>query len=596
MISIAAGQAMDLDALRRWDSTVDAMARTGELVAMPSLDDRSVEGRSHEYLAQAIGGVPVYGGGISRQLDASGLTVSLFGTLHRDIDVDTAPAMSGTEVAALLEDIHGGDVLAGGQPSLGVLPLPDGSYALAYQVVMSDGYVYFADAHDGGPLHRSSVIREQSAVGVGAGSQGIRRKLSTTQAEGGFQAHDRLRPAELVTLDLGLDIQRFVRLLIEHFINDLPAGEATWTADDVADDADNDWDDPAVVDAHVYTGWTYDYLSARHGWEGIDGANGRAISIVNLPGPGAAFALPPLGPEGRGVALYGRSTHGADDESFTSLDVVAHELMHGVTHFSVSDRTGSPFGLLNLFPIGVRPGPKSFTTRDGTTYTCDTARFPGLVFTPDGLDEGLVPAWCVDGRFLLAYAGDGAIHEGYSDIFSESLGFYYEDEGTSADYQVGGDQKSGPIRSMSDPKSLRDGFYPDFYGDRYEFALTRDENGLWDYSGFVFVDGGYFGSLGPNGEGFGYGGDHWNSTILSHAFYLAVEGGAHGTTGMTVEGAGDDNRAEVERIFFRAMTDLMPAASSLPIAASVIRRSAADLDAGGAAQRAVDQALRAVGL
>ena len=89
---------------------------------------------------------------------------------------------------------------------------------------------------------------------------------------------------------------------------------------------------------------------------------------------------------------------------------------------------------------------------------------------------------------------------------------------------------------------------------------------------------------------------HWNSLILSHAFYLAIEGGTHRTSGMTVEGGGEENRAEMEAIFFRAMRDLMPAMASLPIAAAVIRQSAADLDPGGDAQRAVDQALRAVGL
>ena len=95
---------------------------------------------------------------------------------------------------------------------------------------------------------------------------------------------------------------------------------------------------------------------------------------------------------------------------------------------------------------------------------------------------------------------------------------------------------------------------------------------------------------------FGYGGDHWNSLILSHAFYLAVEGGTHRSSGMTVEGVGGANRAEIERIFFRAMRDLMPATASLPIAAAVIRQSAADVAPGGDAGRAVDEALRAVGL
>ena len=52
---------------------------------------------------------------------------------------------------------------------------------------------------------------------------------------------------------------------------------------------------------------------------------------------------------------------------------------------------------------------------------------------------GLVPAWCVNGRFLLSSSHGGAIHEGYSDIFGDSLEFYYEDEGLAGDYLSGGE-------------------------------------------------------------------------------------------------------------------------------------------------------------
>ena len=592
VLSISAGQAAGVDELRQWDATVDGMARTGEIVVMSRLGDASLEGRTHEYLAQYFAGIPVFGGGVSRQLDAGGVTVSLFGTLHQGIDVNIAPALSGAQVAALLEEMHGGEVLAGGQPGLGILPLPDGSYALAYYFAMSDGYFYFADAADGSLLRRVNAVKEQqAAVGAGSGSQGNERKLSTTQEDDRFHAHDRMRPAEVVTLDVRFNFQRYRRLFANHLIEGLPPGEAVWTTDDYATDADNEWDDPTVVEAHAYTGWTFDYFSARHGWEGIDGANGRTISMVNLGLANAFFASPPFGPEGNGVVGYGRSTNETSEEPYTLLDIVGHELMHGVTHFSVSNRTGSPFGLYNLVPIGARLGPRSFTDRTGETHTCETARFPGVVETPDGFDVGLAPAWCENGRFVLAYSGDGAIHEGYSDIFGESLGFYYQDEGASADYLVGGDFSEGPIRSMIDPSFSRD---PDAYGDRVEFALTLDEDEFWDYSGHVFVRGEYFGTL--RNDEFGYGGDHWNSLILSHAFYLAIEGGTHRTSGMTVEGGGEANREEIERIFFRAMRDLMPAMATLPIAAALIRQSAADLAPGSDAARAVDQALRAVGL
>ena len=44
--------------------------------------DGALAGRTHERLARHVAGMPVHGGGVSRQLDR-GVTVSLLGTLHR---------------------------------------------------------------------------------------------------------------------------------------------------------------------------------------------------------------------------------------------------------------------------------------------------------------------------------------------------------------------------------------------------------------------------------------------------------------------------------------------------------------------------------
>ncbi|MCY4599351.1 MAG: M4 family metallopeptidase, partial [Acidobacteria bacterium] len=299
-----------------------------------------------------------------------------------------------------------------------------------------------------------------------------------------------------------------------------------------------------------------------------------------------------------GVYVYGQAADATGEEPLTSLDVIAHELMHGVTHFSVSRRTGDPLGLDTDLPSSTRLGPRSITTDGGETLPCD----------PDLL-------WCVDGRFVLSSPQGGAVNEAYSDIVGESVGFFHEDSGATADYLQGSEQSFGPIRSLAEPGSLSivDGShrpYPDAYQDRYEFAIFRntlistpnplhagldlgDEPDNWEYAGVVFVNG-QFAFLLPGGSG--YGGEHWNSTILSHAFYLAIEGGTNRTTGLRVDGVGDAGRGEIERIFFRAMTDLMPAATSLPLAANAIRQAAADLAPGSEAQRAVRQALVAVGL
>ena len=588
VVSLAAGHA-DLDALRRWDATVDGMTRTGQLVPVSRVSDPSLEGRTHDHLAQYYAGVPVHGAGVSRQLDRSGVTVSLFGTLHRGIDVDTTPALSAAEVVGLLEQPHGGAIRAGGQPRLTILPLFDGSYALTYMVPMTDLRFYFADADDGRIVHTMTAAMSQSAVGAGTGYMGDRKKLSTTHTGSRFEAWDTLRPGESVTLE-ARDVTRFNHLLAEHMQDGLPRGEPFWTADDIAADADNEWDDPEVVDVHAHTGWVYDYLFERHRWDGLDGENGRILSIVSPGFPTAFFIPPPYGPEGAGAMAYGAP--------WTDLDTVGHEMMHGVTHHAVSRRTGNDTGLVDDVAASIRLGPPSFIGREGETHTCDATRVTLRIVTPEGLETVSRPTWCLDGRFVIGSAQGFALHEAYSDSFAQAIEFFHEDTGVTADYTVsGGAGEQSILRFPPDPRSqpLAPGFpyfYPDSYRDRYEFAFVVVDENFVTFSPFVFVNGEFAFELG----GSGYGGSHWNSTILSHAFYLAIEGGTHRTSGMTVDGVGGERRAEIERIFFRAMTHLMPAAGSFGIAAAVIRQSAADLAAGGDAERAVDEALRAVGL
>ncbi len=55
------------------------------------------------------------------------------------------------------------------------------------------------------------------------------------------------------------------------------------------------------------------------------------------------------------------------------------------------------------------------------------------------------------------------------------------------------------------------------------------------------------------------GGVHINSGIPNHAFYLAIEGGTNRTSGLSVQGVGAANREQIERVFYRAFTQMLPA-------------------------------------
>jgi thermolysin len=119
------------------------------------------------------------------------------------------------------------------------------------------------------------------------------------------------------------------------------------------------------------------------------------------------------------------------------------------------------------------------------------------------------------------------------------------------------------IRSLSDPSMFED---PDHYSHRY--TGTADNGGV-----------------------------HTNSTIGSHAFYLAVEGGTNHTSGLSVQGVGAANRDQIEKVFYRAFVYSLPSDATFSLARAATIRSAQELyGPGGAVERAITQAWTAVGV
>ena len=100
-------------------------------------------------------------------------------------------------------------------------------------------------------------------------------KISVSNASGTYQAKDALRPPSLATLDMKGDPLRIDRILVTGFPGNIPTS-------DYASDTDNEWTDGGVVDAHVYTGFTYDYYFKRFGRRGLNNNNTPVTSFTNL--------------------------------------------------------------------------------------------------------------------------------------------------------------------------------------------------------------------------------------------------------------------------------------------------------------------------
>ena len=569
VLSIAANSIAEV---RQWDPIVNRLTSARALAVRTAYDDPNVPGRRHEGLVQYYGGLPVYGADLTRQTDR-GVTVSIFGTIYEGIDVNPAPRLTTDDARRTLESLSGSGITRPEDPALMILPTMDGRFALVYRATMRNAITYFLDANDGRVLMQVNEILYQTAVGQGRGARGDLKKMSTTSSGGVYRSQDQLRPAPVLTLDTRGSAVTFQRLV----------EGGRWMDSDLAVDSDNDWTQAAVVDAHAHMGWTYDYFFKNHRYQGLDGRNSPVIGVVatrTLLPSNAFFVPPPFGPDGGGGMFFGEGPSGAP---LTALDVTGHELMHGVTFFAVGQRTGRRFGGSFVPELG----PTAVVVR-GQTFPCTTTTFSGSPFLCDG------------GRYVLVSDHAGAMDEGLSDIFGTAVEFAFHPSGTGplrADYTMGEDRTDvGVSRSLQNPASLAidaaEGvLYPDHVSRRISFGVVVRPAGLFVVPAAVIGNSGFALS------GIDDGGVHLNSTILSHAFYLAIEGGQNRTSGRTVQGVGTANRAQIEQVFFRAVRDMLPSTVTFGQVGAILRQASVDLHgASSAATRAINEALTAVGL
>jgi len=118
----ARAEASSGTSLREWSGRVDRLLAAGELAVRLTRDDTMIPGRRRERLAQIHRGVPVFGGELVRQSDASS-TLTVFGTFYEGIDVDVAPRLSPAEAEARLAARGGRPFGSRGGPELVVLRL-----------------------------------------------------------------------------------------------------------------------------------------------------------------------------------------------------------------------------------------------------------------------------------------------------------------------------------------------------------------------------------------------------------------------------------------------------------------------------------------
>jgi bacillolysin len=497
-------------ALAGWAGRADAMLRDGQLDIGPVQQDTMLPGRLHERLVQRYQGLPVFGGQLVRQMNGDQI-VSVFGRIFDGVSVpEIEPALDGAAAGAAAERDLGSGAVAG-RTELGVLPRTSGA-VLVYRIDVRSGLdvqVYYVNARTGAiEEHRSRILHQSPVVTAGSGVLNDPKKVSAQSTSSGYRAVDSLRPADAFTLDFHGSFTR-----LNSFLQ-----SGTVVTADLAVSSTPTWTDGAVVDAHVYEGWVYDYYYRRFGRRGLDDHD---IPVVGIVHPLARADASQYAPEtvgtwinnaaylGDGFIFYGDG----DGRLFTylagALDVVGHELSHGVTDYSSQ---------------------------------------------LDYKDES------------------GALNEAFSDIMGTAIEFFFERSGKGPqkgpNWLIGEDvtrAAPGFIRSLQNPAASGN---PDHYSLRQLIGTAVDNGGV-----------------------------HLNSTIASHAFYLAVAGGRNRVSSIAVQGVGLPNMERMERIFFRAFAFLLTPAATFSDARAATLQAATDLYGAASNERAqVAQAWTAVGV
>jgi MYXO-CTERM domain-containing protein len=295
-------------------------------------------GMTHARFEQRIGGLRVIGGELLAHYGAGGELASIRARYVPGLDaLDLNPQIDGAralDVAAVdlqkaRTELDTARLVSTSEAELVVFVDDDAHASLAYRVHLRSPEAvrmeYTIDARTGAILQSFDDI--ETIAGSGAGVIGDTKALQITQTGATYQLRDTTRtPAGITTYT---------------------AANGTTTPGTIVSSATSTaFDNAAVgkgaaVDAHFFAGAVYDYYKTVHGRSGIDGNNGAIVSTVHFQSRyNNAFW------DGTQMA-YGDGD-GTNFRAFSaSLDVIAHELTHGVTQFTSQLQYVNQSGALN---------------------------------------------------------------------------------------------------------------------------------------------------------------------------------------------------------------------------------------------------------
>lgn len=315
-------------ALAAWEKTIAGEIAAGTLRRL-SVQSEDLNAVRHERYDQYYKGVRVWGAQIILHFRRDELYL-VNGTRQDGLELDTAPALTAAQALGFAERALPPALRSpAGAPELVIFPA-EGGARLAWLILLTaaheETYV-FIDARDGRTLFRydNLHVAETAQIGIGTGTFGDRKKMSTTKMDDGtFWTKDKMRPALLSTATA----------------NHAEKNDQAW----YLTDTDNSWgDDSTVVDGHTFLGGVYDYYYLVHNRKGLDDNNQAGVLVVHYGNQYQnAFYL-----YATEWLYFGDGKTGSQYPYPAAVDIIAHEFTHGVNHHTCNQTYYAEPGALN---------------------------------------------------------------------------------------------------------------------------------------------------------------------------------------------------------------------------------------------------------
>lgn len=298
-------------------------------------------GHTHLRFSQVYRELPVWPAGLIVHLDRNGAVASLDGAYVPSPELEAIEPRIGAEAAvaqarAVVRETPG---LFHSEPELIIYAPLDRAPRLGWKFEMTvslvEGWLFVVDALNGRILHQGERVHDANQVGSGLDLGGATRSLNVWNHGNNYYMADTSKKCFNAAFDPLQDPHGVITIADAEGLS--PDQTLQTPVAIVASPRMGDWSVPAAVSAAFHFSETYDYFLDRHGRDSLDGQGANITAIVRVGDYDNASWHGNLR-----VMLFG------DVRPFAgSLDIVAHELSHGVTETSAGLIYENQSGALN---------------------------------------------------------------------------------------------------------------------------------------------------------------------------------------------------------------------------------------------------------